>query len=396
MKSSVFHGVLASQDELPSELQDKDFAHSTWALLNQSEKRIEPQCKNFIFCGGCKTQHLSQGETLEIKKRWLEEKLIHANLDHELIEIVESPKKTRYRNHVQVHINKHRHRGFYAPFSYRTVQFPEEGCLLFEQDLFDQDFPEGLELERCIRSRIDYVDNEINHWSLYSKEDKESRFTYTIEYPRGEKEIVTKVTIPNTAFFQINTSILPLWLDFIKSALSKYENQNLKVLELFSGFGFISTMVNASLSDQPFQTLGIDILPKKVLSEIQFESNDKEVARRLQTIHDRFKQSYEQLDLTILKDAKPKIREKIQSFNPDLMIVNPPRSGFLPEQIHFLLRFFKKPIVYSSCVASTFVRDLKILNSYGYQIKKLSLFDFFPFTAHYEVVGILEPNESMF
>ncbi|MGL4545762.1 MAG: 23S rRNA (uracil(747)-C(5))-methyltransferase RlmC, partial [Plesiomonas sp.] len=49
-------------------------------------------------------------------------------------------------------------------------------------------------------------------------------------------------------------------------------------------------------------------------------------------------------------------------------------------------------IVYSSCNANTMAEDIVRLNggAQQYQVEKMQLFDMFPHTAHYEVIGLLK------
>ncbi|MFP5471291.1 MAG: 23S rRNA (uracil(1939)-C(5))-methyltransferase RlmD, partial [Bacteroidia bacterium] len=49
-----------------------------------------------------------------------------------------------------------------------------------------------------------------------------------------------------------------------------------------------------------------------------------------------------------------------------------------------------KRMVYVSCNPSTQARDIQTLTSFGYELKKLSLVDQFPHTAHIEAVALFE------
>ena len=147
--------------------------------------------------------HISYEETLQLKLKWLNE-LLNTIPNHSIqSSITPAPKQFHYRNNVQVHINKYMQRGFFSPMTYRTIAFPESGCQIFNQKIFDANFPEPLKLERCVRSRIDENTDTAKIWALYSKEDKTDTFDYHIKYPKNS---LTKVTLPNLNFFQVNTS----------------------------------------------------------------------------------------------------------------------------------------------------------------------------------------------
>jgi len=402
VKSNHFHGVVLPLEELPEgELLQEDLdsnepewigknhnvsqvAHEKWAIFNPAPERRKPDCENFTYCGSCKLLHMSYEKTLFFKKNWLTVQLQRNHVDPPEIQVIESPRKINYRNHVQIHINKYEKRGFYAPYSYTTREFPEAGCLLFDQKSVDQKFPQELKLEKCVRSRIDYLKSTVGIWSLYSKEEKNELFTYHIEYP---PESLTSVTIPNSSFFQTNTSMIPAWLREIQSLihLSGKSTDKIHILELFSGFGFISKMVSFSAN---IEALGIDILHPRDLKKIKISNNTSK-----KNIPD-LTQLYIQHDLTLLDRISPENKEKIRTFKPDIIIINPPRSGFIPLQMDFLFKSilpdYSGNIIYSSCNGATFARDCVSLQKHQYHISALTLLDFFPWTSHYEVLGFFK------
>lgn len=71
---------------------------------------------------------------------------------------------------------------------------------------------------------------------------------------------------------------------------------------------------------------------------------------------------------------------------PDLIVVDPPRSG-LGEETTALLAGVEAPaLVYVSCDPATLTRDLRALIAAGYGIEKMTLADLFPQTFHLETV----------
>lgn len=77
-----------------------------------------------------------------------------------------------------------------------------------------------------------------------------------------------------------------------------------------------------------------------------------------------------------------------QGEQPDLVIVNPPRRGIGKQLASYLNRLQPKFMLYSSCNVESMQRDLAHLSNY--RLSKLQLFDMFPHTTHYEVLGLLE------
>ena len=93
----------------------------------------------------------------------------------------------------------------------------------------------------------------------------------------------------------------------------------------------------------------------------------------------------------ICEDAS-KIDEMITSFNPDLLVVNPPRSG-IKKLTTYLNDKPVKYILYSSCNQISFMQDFKQLEKI-YQIEKMAMFDMFPYTPHYELLCLLKLKNS--
>ena len=71
---------------------------------------------------------------------------------------------------------------------------------------------------------------------------------------------------------------------------------------------------------------------------------------------------------------------------PDVVIVDPPRSGMHLDMAQYLPKLKAKKIVYVSCNPTTQARDSKILHEKGYNIKKAVMVDMFPHTPHIENV----------
>jgi tRNA/tmRNA/rRNA uracil-C5-methylase (TrmA/RlmC/RlmD family) len=74
----------------------------------------------------------------------------------------------------------------------------------------------------------------------------------------------------------------------------------------------------------------------------------------------------------------------------DIVVLDPPRSGLARGVVDALLRRAPKRLVYVSCDAATFSRDLKTLMAGGFILSDLKVFDLFPMTEHVELVALLD------
>jgi 23S rRNA (uracil1939-C5)-methyltransferase len=71
-------------------------------------------------------------------------------------------------------------------------------------------------------------------------------------------------------------------------------------------------------------------------------------------------------------------------YRPELVIIDPPRTGAL-ELMEAIAQLRPRAVIYVSCDTATLVRDLQNLAAYGYEISGVRGFDFFPNTHHAEV-----------
>lgn len=78
---------------------------------------------------------------------------------------------------------------------------------------------------------------------------------------------------------------------------------------------------------------------------------------------------------------------------PDVIITDPPRAGMHPDVVRTILAASPRRIVYVSCNPATQARDLEMLSA-RYVIKKVQPVDMFPHTHHVENVVLLEERAA--
>jgi 23S rRNA (uracil1939-C5)-methyltransferase len=83
------------------------------------------------------------------------------------------------------------------------------------------------------------------------------------------------------------------------------------------------------------------------------------------------------------------LRATERGARPDLIVVDPPRTG-LGEEINTLLNVVCAPaVVYVSCDPATLARDLRALIAGGYALERVTMTDLFPQTFHLETIAVL-------
>ena len=83
-----------------------------------------------------------------------------------------------------------------------------------------------------------------------------------------------------------------------------------------------------------------------------------------------------------------------KNYHPNVVIVDPPRSGLDSFAIKEIINIKPRKMVYVSCDLMTLARDLNILSQY-FEIKELTPVDLFPQTSHVESVVKLELKDNL-
>jgi 23S rRNA (uracil1939-C5)-methyltransferase len=86
------------------------------------------------------------------------------------------------------------------------------------------------------------------------------------------------------------------------------------------------------------------------------------------------------------------VRQPVETFlaagptRPDVLIVDPPRTGMSREALDGVIRLGAAKLIYVSCDVATLARDSRRLLESGYAIERANAFDLFPNTPHVETV----------
>ncbi|MFR9278388.1 MAG: class I SAM-dependent RNA methyltransferase [Ezakiella coagulans] len=145
-----------------------------------------------------------------------------------------------------------------------------------------------------------------------------------------------------------------------------------KILDLYSGVGLISLFV----ADKASEVLGVELWEPSVI-------NARENAKLNNITNAKF----------IAMDTGDLAKEKLPLANT--VIVDPPRSGLVPELIERIKEMAPKEIVYMSCDHTTQIRDIKmLLPEYEIKDNAVHVIDMFPGTMHEEVITLLSKLDS--
>ena len=170
------------------------------------------------------------------------------------------------------------------------------------------------------------------------------------------------------SFFQVNTNVTKKLYDKVKE-LANLDNENL--LDLYCGTGTIGIY----LASDANKVLGIEISKDSI--------SDAMKNKKLNNVK----------NIEFICGDVAKAISKV-NFNPDVIVVDPPRAGLDFKTREFLNNSNAKRIVYVSCDPMTFTRDLNELKD-KYNIKEITPFDMFPNTYHVENIAVLYLKEQV-
>ena len=195
----------------------------------------------------------------------------------------------------------------------------------------------------------------------------------------GKNKIVEELLglnfeISMKSFFQTNPkSAEKLYSKVIEYALENKEAiDNTVVMDLFCGTGTIGQILASKGTNT--KIIGVDI----VASAIQ---DAKKNAKRNNIDGVEFYAA----DVGKFLQEHPEFNNKIRT-----IILDPARAGIAPKTLKKIINLNADRMVYVSCNPATQARDTEQLIEAGYNLKKISLVDQFPHTAHIETVVLFE------
>ena len=174
-----------------------------------------------------------------------------------------------------------------------------------------------------------------------------------------------KFKISPFSFFQTNTKGAEGLYSIVKEYMS--DSKDKVVFDLYCGTGTIGQVVASKAK----KVIGIELIEEAV-----------EAAKENAKVNGLENCEFLAGDVVeVIKTVKDK---------PDIIILDPPRSGVHPKALDYVIKFNSKEIIYVSCNPKTLVNDLAVLNSAGYKVLKTRVKDMFAQTPHVETIALLQ------
>jgi 23S rRNA (uracil1939-C5)-methyltransferase len=186
---------------------------------------------------------------------------------------------------------------------------------------------------------------------------------------RLEEEIGgMRMRISSSAFFQTNTEMAErlyrLAIDYAQPSGTD------RVYDLYCGIGTIGLL----MAPRAAEVWGLELAEEAIADAI---AN----ARLNEVDNARF----------FAGDVRLALRELLaRAGRPDILVVDPPRSGLSQKVVRRIIEAAPRRIVYVSCNPTTLAPNAAQLVEAGYALRKVRPVDMFPQTPHIECVALLE------
>jgi 23S rRNA (uracil1939-C5)-methyltransferase len=394
-------------------------------IRKKSEHRVQPLCPVYEQCGGCQLQHLVYPQQLKEKRDIIIQSLErHTKLSVSELDIRETigmEEPWGYRNKNQFQVGQKDGKvlaGLYGLNSHQlinieqcAVQHPHtnEATKNVKQILEDLKIPIYNEksrkgVVRTIVTRVGVETGQIQVVLITNKKELPKKEEFIAEVQKRlpkVNSIVQNVNEQKTSlifgeetvalagedyiqetlgdlhfelsartFFQLNPQQTVKLYNEVKKAAALMGTE--KIVDAYCGVGTIGLW----LADQAAEVRGMDIIAESI---------------------DDAKKNAKRHGLTNTKYVPGKAQEVLpkwvkKGWHPDVIIVDPPRTGLDGQLLQTILSVKPEKVIYVSCNPSTLAKDIETLSK-SYKVEYIQPVDMFPHTAHVECCALIKLKE---
>jgi len=332
------------------------------ALLEPSPLRTDPLCEVFGACGGCAWQHLTYAAQLEAKRAILREALgrIGGLAVAEPIPFVASPTPYGTRSRARLLVAGGRV-GWRRRRSHAVC--PTRRCPILVPAL-----------DRALAELAAHPPRTEGEVELAAGEGGAVRVTPLPARDGAAPSLAIQVgtdriEVSPGGFAQAHADLLTPLAQAVHEAAGTGE----LALELFAGAGTL--------------TLG---LARRFARLVALEG-DARAARDLAT-------NLRSAGLSHVEVLAGPVEQALEDaalagLRPEVVVLDPPRSGLPPGVADTLVRRSPRRLVYLSCDPATLARDLGRFADAGWRLASLRGFDLFPQTPHVEALAVMERGD---
>lgn len=406
-------------------------------ILEKSPYRVEPKCRHFGVCGGCKWQNLSYEQQLQFKQDEVLNNIrrIGGIEDFETMPILGSKEQYFYRNKMEFSfsnsrwltldevnststydINDKNALGFHIPGMWSKILDLKE-CYLQESpsneirlavkqyadenglDFFDVRNQEGF--LRTLMMRQTSKGEWMVLFQLYreEKENREALFDFLLsKFPQIKTLVYAINPKPNDSIYDLDVQI------YHGEGFLMEEMDGLKFK--IGPKSFFQTNYQQALNLYRKTLEFADLKGDEVVYDLytgtgtiaQYVARNAKQVIGIESVQEAIDAAVEHAKLNGLDnctfycgDMKDVFTEEFLQNHPkaNVLITDPPRDGMHPKVVEQILKLAPQRIVYVSCNSATQARDIALMKE-QYNVVKILPVDMFPQTHHVENIALLE------
>jgi 23S rRNA (uracil1939-C5)-methyltransferase len=368
-------------------------------ILRTAPERITPACPHFGACGGCHYQHTDYSSQLTFKQTILRETLLRGGVDAPAEISVLSGEQWGYRNRIRLALDAAGDPGYRGRRSHSVVPLrecpiaapllveaalacaevarrfspalrpaelslfcnPDESALLltvFTESLPKlrfEDFAQALHeripaivgAELVVEGHASQTPQSIARWGAESLDYRAAGCDYRVDHG---------------AFFQVNRWLVNALVENVVA-----DHQGKLAWDLFAGVGLFARQLAARFEC----VVAVESSPTSIQALAANLKGTTGLPVSGETL------TFLRIQATRCANGSP---------TPDLIVLDPPRTGLGVETCALLADIAAPALVCVSCDPATQARDLRALLARGYLIQSITLADLFPQTFHLETV----------
>lgn len=394
-------------------------------IEKKSKQRQIPPCPVYETCGGCQLQHMSYDAQLTAKADIVAESFQrYAKISREHLKLRDTlgmEKPWHYRNKAQLQVGRHKHQlitGLYAAGTHELIDISE--CLVQDKDINTI----YAELKPILeRYHVEPYNEKTNRGQLktivarIAKHSNQIQLTFvtaTEEPLPNEQQLIDEIISSQPSIKSISQNIHPNRSSVIFGEKTKLLWGESFIEEQLGELSF-SLSVRAFFQLNPVQVVHLYDLAKEAAALTGQETvvdaycgtgtiglwlaSDAKEVRGIEVIAEAVEdanRNAEQSGITNAQFFVGKAEQLLpkwmkEGYKPDVVVVDPPRTGLDDSLIEALLHVKPKRIVYVSCNPSTLAKNCaQLLASKAYRLGWVQPVDMFAQTASVEVVTYLE------